>query len=263
MAAPTPLTPPPTPRPSRRPWLILSGGVALAYLAVCLLVGLNQRSLLYFPTHTTAATQLRPWIVDGETIGYRHTVPAPKTVWLMTHGNGGQSADRAYVLPRLSPADSFYILEYPGYGLRTGSPSKDAMNAAALVAYRVLRREFPETPICVLGESIGSGPASYLGTVSTPPDKIILVVPFDTLANVAAHRMPFLPVRLMLRDNWDNLTALKSYLGPVEIYGAINDSIIPFEHTKNLAARLPTAKLIALEGGHNDWSASPRVRIER
>ncbi|OYU99865.1 MAG: alpha/beta hydrolase, partial [Verrucomicrobiales bacterium VVV1] len=50
---------------------------------------------------------------------------------------------------------------------------------------------------------------------------------------------------------------------PVEIYGAINDAIIPFEHAKNLAARLPTAKFIALEGGHNDWSASERVRVER
>ena len=263
MATPAPLTPHSTPGRSRRPWLILGGGAALAYLAVCLLVGLNQRSLLYFPTHSAAATQLRPWSIDGETIGYRHTVPAPNTVWLMTHGNGGQAANRAYVLPRLSPADSFFVLEYPGYGLRTGSPSKNAMNAAALAAYQALRREFPGTPVCALGESIGSGPASYLGTVSTPPDKIILVVPFDTLANVAAHRMPFLPVRLLLRDNWDNVTALKSYPGPVEIYGAIDDSIIPFEHAKNLAAQLPTATFIPLEGGHNDWSTSPRVRVEQ
>jgi len=115
----------------------------------------------------------------------------------------------------------------------------------------------------VLGESIGSGPASYLGSVSAPPDKIILVVPFDTLANVASAHMPFLPVRLLLRDNWDNISALKTYTGPIEIYGAINDGIIDFKHAKNLAARLNTAKFIALEGGHNDWSASERVRIER
>ena len=70
-------------------------------------------------------------------------------------------------------------------------------------------------------------------------------------------------MRLLLRDNWDNVTALKSYPGPVEIYGAIDDSIIPFEHAKNLAAQLPTAKFIPLEGGHNDWSTSPRVRVEQ
>jgi pimeloyl-ACP methyl ester carboxylesterase len=257
------MTPHPTSRRSRRPWLILCGLAALAYLAGCGLIGLNQRSLLYFPSHSAAATQLRPWSVDGEIIGFCRTVTSPQTVWLMTHGNGGQAADRAYVLPRMSATDSLYVLEYPGYGLRSGGPSKEAMNAAALAAYRALRNEFPAIPVCVLGESIGSGPASYLGSVYTPPDKIILVVPFDSLANVAAHRMPFLPVRLMLHDNWDNIAVLQSYAGPVEIYGAINDAIIPFEHAKNLAAQLPTAKFIALEGGHNDWSTSPRVRIER
>lgn len=257
------MSPHSTPRRSLRLWVIIGSLVASAYVALCLLVGLNQRSLLYFPSHSAANTPLRPWTVDGETIGYCHTVASPRTVWLMTHGNGGQADGRAYVLQRMSRADSLYVLEYPGYGLRPGSPSKNAMNAAALAAYQALRREFPATPVCVLGESIGSGPASYLGTVPNPPDKIILVVPFDTLANVAAHRMPFLPVRLLLRDNWDNLNALKSYPGPIEIYGAIDDSIIPFDHAKNLAAQLTTAKLIAVEGGHNNWSASERVQIKQ
>ncbi len=237
--------------------------VAAAYVALCVWVGLNQQSLLYFPGHSTANTPLLPWIVNGETIGYSRPVTQPGTVWLMTHGNGGQAGDRAYVLRRMSRADSLYVLEYPGYGLRAGSPSRDTMNAAALAAYQALRREFPGTPVCVLGESIGSGPAAYLGSVSAPPDKIILVVPFDTLANVASRRMPFLPVRLLLRDNWDNIAALKSYAGPIEIYGAINDHIIHFDHAKKLAAQLKIAEFVAIEGGHNDWSVSDRVKIER
>ncbi len=257
------MKPPLTRRLSRRPWLVIGGLVTLAYVVLCALVGLNQRSLLYFPSHSTASTPLRPWIVGGELIGYSRTVAQPKAVWLMTHGNGGQADGRAYVLPRMSRADSLYVLEYPGYGLRAGNPSKDSMNAAALAAYQTLRREFPGTPLCVLGESIGSGPASYLGSVLAPPDKIILVVPFDTLANVASHHMPFLPVRLLLRNNWDNISALKTYTGPIEIYGAINDQVIDFKHAKNLAAQLKNATLITLEGGHNDWSVSERVRIER
>lgn len=258
------MKPPSTaPRRSRRVWAITGGLIAAAYIALCALVGLKQRSLLYFPSHSTANTPLEPWTVGGEIIGYSRTVAPPKTVWLMTHGNGGQADGRAYVLQRMSRTDSLYVLEYPGYGLRAGSPSKETMNAAALAAYEALRREFPGTPVGVLGESIGSGPASYLGSLSHPPDKIILVVPFDTLANAAAGHMPLLPARLLLRDRWDNIAALRSYSGPLEIYGAINDRIIRFDHAKNLAAHLPTAKFIALEGGHNDWSASARVRIER
>ena len=244
-------------------WLALTALAVLGYGAICLFVGLNQRSLLYFPSHTTTPTHLAPWTINGEIIGYCRSVARPHAVWLMTHGNGGQAGARAYVLPRMSPADSLYVLEYPGYGLRAGSPSQSTINAAALAAYQALRREFPTTPVCVLGESIGSGPASYLGSITAPPDKIILVVPFDALANVAAARMPFLPARLLLQDRWDNIAALQSYAGPVEIYAAPDDHVITFSHAKNLADHLKAAKFIAIEGGHNDWSTSPRVRIER
>jgi hypothetical protein len=102
-----------------------------------------------------------------------------------------------------------------------------------------------------------------LASASPAPDKIILVVPFDTLADVAVRHFPFLPVRLMLRDRWDNIAALRNYTGPVEIYAAIDDEIIHFTHAKNLSTRIPAARLTAIEGGHNNWSASPRVRIER
>ncbi len=236
---------------------------AAVYAALCVFVGLGQRSLLYYPTHHAADPAMLPWTVNGETIGFHRSAPSPQTIWLMMHGNGGQASDRTYVLPQMAPTDALYVLEYPGYGRRDGQPSLPTINAAALAAYQALRREFPGKPIGILGESIGSGPASFLASASPAPDKIILVVPFDTLANVAARHFPFLPVRLMLRDRWDNIAALSNYAGPVEIYGALDDSIIPYDHAKNLAAQLPSAKWIAIEGGHNSWSASPKVKISR
>jgi pimeloyl-ACP methyl ester carboxylesterase len=236
---------------------------AAVYAALCVFVGVGQRSLLYFPTHHAPDPTMLPWAVNGETIGFHRPVPAPQTVWLMLHGNGGQASDRTYVLPRMAPTDALYVLEYPGYGRRDGQPALATINAAAMAAYHALRREFPAKPIGILGESIGSGPASALASASPAPDKITLVVPFDTLANVAARHFPFLPVRLMLRDRWDNIAALRNYAGPVEIYAAIDDEIIDFAHAKNLSAQLPAVKFIAIEGGHNTWSSSSRVRIER
>lgn len=256
-----------TPKPPRHPilrrWVKVAIVPGSAYLMLCLFVGFAQRSLLYFPTHEAAESALLPWSLNGETIGFCRPVNEPKTVWLMFHGNGGQAADRSYVLPKIPPSDSLYVLEYPGYGSRGGSPSKESINAAALTAYRALQRVFPSTPIGVIGESIGSGPASSLASVPLPPAKIILAVPFDTLANVAARRFPFLPVRMLLLDRWDNIAALQTYPGPIEIYAAIDDEIIDFAHAKNLSAQLPAAKFTAIEGGHNTWSSSSRVRIER
>jgi pimeloyl-ACP methyl ester carboxylesterase len=246
-----------------RPIMIFVGILAALYLAAGVLVGVNQRSLIYFPSHDTSATQLSPWTVDGKTIGYCRYVAVPKTVWLMTHGNAGQASHRAYVLTRMSGEDSLYVLEYPGYGLREGRPSKDSMDGAAAEAYQILRKQFPHSPVGLIGESIGSGPASFLASSAQPPDKIVLVVPFDTLASVAAEHMPLFPVRSMIRDDWDNIAALKNYGGPVDIYGAVEDRVIPIAHAKRLAAALRNARFTAIEGGHNDWSNSPMVHIER
>ena len=181
----------------------------------------------------------------------------------MMHGNAGQAADRDYVLQRMSEKDSLYVVEYPGYGSRKGNPSLESMNQAASEAYQLLRSRNPNIPVCVLGESIGSGPACALAQEKFQPDKILLVVPFDSLAKVASRHFPFLPVRFLLRDDWNNVESLRRYTGPVEIVGAVSDTIIPIDHAKALATQVPRARFIAIEGGHNDWSENDQVKIQR
>lgn len=240
----------------------ISISVVTIYMLVCTVLFWFQRSLLYFPSHHAGAGRLEPWIHHDQVIGYKHSLDHPQAVWLMMHGNGGQASDREYVLPRLSPSDALYVLEYPGYGARSGKPSEDTFNAAALDAYDQLSKLYPDTPLCVLGESIGSGPACQLTGATRKPDKIVLVVPFDTLYQVAARRFFFLPVWLLLLDRWDNIDALSSYDGPVEIIAAKQDEVIPYHHAKALAEACPTAELHTIRGGHNDWSYDPAVRIQ-
>jgi surfactin synthase thioesterase subunit len=179
----------------------------------------------------------------------------------MLHGNAGQAVDRAYALRSFSPDDAVFILEYPGYGAREGNPSRASFNAAAREAYALLRKTFPATPICVMGESIGSGPACMLASQSPPPDKIVLVVPFDKLTSVAADHVRILPVSLLLEAKWDNIHALSKYTRAVEIFGAEQDAVIPIEHAKKLAGSVPSARFHCIPGGHNDWSQGTSVEI--
>lgn len=220
-----------------------------------------QRKLLYYPTHHSDSNGLSEWRHEGRLIGYAREVASPINVWLMLHGNGGQASDRAYALSSFSDRDSVFILEYPGYGQRSGSPSMAAFNAAAQEAYQSLRSRFPKTPVCVVAESIGSGPATMLASHPQPPDKIVLISPFDVLSQVAAHHFPFLPVRFFLWDNWNNVEALKHYRGPLQIFAARDDTIIPMAHQRALADSKPTASFHVIEGGHNDWPMTGRVAI--
>jgi pimeloyl-ACP methyl ester carboxylesterase len=220
-----------------------------------------QRKFLFHPTHHHRDNGLTPWLHNGKIIGYSRSATTPKNVWLMLHGNGGQAADRAYAIPAFSAEDSVYIMEYPGYGVRDGVPSTAAFDAAAAEAYGVLRNTFPTTPVCVVGESIGTGPASTLAGQAHPPDKIVLVVPFDNLKSVAADHFPFLPVGLILGESWDNVQALSHYKGPIEIFGAKEDTIIPIKHAEQLSRGLPSAKFHRIPGGHNEWWTGERVEI--
>ena len=233
------------------------------YVAIVAIVYFRQRSMLYFPSHGAVVTRLAPWSDGSQTIGFCREVSNPRTIWLMMHGNGGQAADRDYVLHCLTDQDSLYVLEYPGYGARSGSPSLESMNQAASEACQLLRSRYPNIPVCALGESIGTGPACHLALEKTPPDKIVLAVPFDILARVAARQFPFLPVRLLLRDNWDNVDSLKHYAGPVDIFGAMDDGIIPIDHARALAKQVSQARLITVPGGHNEWSNADKARIRR
>ena len=221
-----------------------------------------QRKLLFYPSHHAQTNGLAAWEESGKIIGFSRQVPAPKNIWLMIHGNGGQATDRAYAIPCFSAQDSVFILEYPGYGNREGLPSKSAFDAAAAAAYLLLRNTFPQTPVCIVGESIGSGPACTLANQLHPPDKIVLVVPFDTLKSVAADHLPFFPVGLILGESWDNIYSLSTYEGPVEIFAAEQDTVIPIIHAERLSAHVPSVKFHRISGNHNDWSKPTKVSIE-
>lgn len=219
------------------------------------------RNALFYPTHHDKDGGLARWMHEGSLLGFAHEAPAPENVWLMLHGNAGQAADRVYALHAFSPRDSVYIMEYPGYGQRGGEPSRSSFDAAARQAYEALRARFPGTPVCVVAESIGSGPAATLAALEQPPDKLVFIVPFDDLKSVARDHSSFLPVSLLLAGSWNNVDALAGYRGPMDVFGASQDQVIDVRHARALAASRPQARFHLLQGGHNDWSAQPDVRV--
>jgi len=221
---------------------------------------LNQEKLVYHPTHEPTASDLTPWMVDGQLFGYAREAAVPKAVWLIMQGNGGQAGHRGY-FKRVPPDESLYILEYPGYGRREGPMTRDSVNAAATAAYHELRRRFPGISVGVVGESFGSGPGTLLARDATPPDRFVLFVPLARFDLVMSRFVPLLPIRLLLKDNWDNVASLRDYRGPVTIYAAERDAVIPREHTLMLARSVPQARLIWVPAGHNDCGENEIARL--
>jgi pimeloyl-ACP methyl ester carboxylesterase len=244
--------------------------VILVWLGLLGFVALTQRSMLYYPSQNDAASLERAakaqgfeaWRnQQGETIGYR-SLPSPDDTRaplavLVFHGNAGYAihrADYATILRAAAPdhAVAVYILEYPGYGARGGKPSQESFLAAASDALSVIPAD---TPVVVLGESIGTGVAS--ATAAGHPERVrglLLLTPFDSLANVAQHRYPLLPVRWIMRDQYPSEDWLKNYRGPIAIILAEDDTIVPAKFGQSLYDTYagPKKLIIANQADHND-----------
>jgi len=182
---------------------------------------------------------------------------------VLFHGNAGTAQDRAFYATQFEQCGLRTLLvEYPGYGAR--NTDDVALRQAALAAeggqiILAANAEFAP-PIYVVGESLGAAVAAQaiqqaektqMGAVSGA----ILITPWDELANVAKQRFWFLPVRLILADQYDSITALKSFHAPLLVVRATRDEIIPASSTLALFNSFSGPKQIYnISGGHNGWS---------
>ena len=84
-----------------------------------------------------------------------------------------------------------------------------------------------------MGRSLGSGVAVHLAA-HRPLRGVILVSPYDSIAEVAKRHYPFLPVSLMLRHRFDSLARAPQIETPLLCLVATEDRIVPSAHSRVL-----------------------------
>ena len=249
---------------------------AALLVAVLVAVTLFQDRLLYFPARAAvgemATGTLRPWPSPQE---FRGLVAEPAGVVrgtaIVFHGNAGHAGHRGFYAQALNPLGLRVILaEYPGYGPREGALGESSLVADAEESIALAHRQHG-APLLVIGESLGAGVAAAAS--ARQQDKVaglMLITPWDTLANVAYFHYPWLPVRWLLRDRYDSTAHLAHFNRPTLLVVAEQDKIVPAHrgialHGAMRGAQLdpqqaatprnlPRLERISL-AGHNDWPA--------
>ena len=245
--------------------LILKSALAI-YLGLALLLYLYQRKLLYLPTlysQETAASiarekGLKLWSEGENTRAYiNQRLPEdPIGTILLFHGNAGSALGRTVYLDVLESFGFRVILcEYPGYGACPGRHGQNEFVAAATEMIQRATTLYSE-PLWLVGESLGCGVAS--AAVRVNPQAIqglLLIMPWDTLGDLAQTLYPWFPAKLLTRDRFDNIKNLAEFSGPVGIVMAREDEIVPNRHTQRLYDSLKGKKQMwTLERvGHNTW----------
>jgi pimeloyl-ACP methyl ester carboxylesterase len=239
--------------------------VVLRVVLLGLLAGVGiamiQDRLLYFPSAATVPEITQPglaaWPGNSDFRGLVAEPAGPvRATVVVFHGNAGHAGHRAYYAGALVSSGLRVILaEYPGYGPREGKTSEESFVADARESIDRAHRLYG-APLVVLGESLGAGVGAAAAAAERDKvDALMLVTPWDTLANVAAHHYPWLPVRLLLRDRYDSRQNLQRFGKPVLVAIAERDSIIPRRFGDALYESLPPPKkkLVIAGAEHNDW----------
>lgn len=244
-------------------------GTVLIYLGLLVLVTAFQRKLLFLPTVQTPADaekdavplRLDAWRdMAGGLIGWKAGNAKAAKRLVVFHGNGGCAQDRtAYVdgFGTLGGGAEWevFLFEYPGYGARPGSPGKSAIVAAGIAAVDALLAE-DSRPLFLLGESLGSGAASAI--IAEEQGKIagaVMMIPFARIVEIASKRMGWLPLRLLMLDQFDNVAALNGYKGPVAFVIAEKDDVVGPEQGQLLYETYagPKTRIVLSGATHNDF----------
>jgi len=259
----------PLERTMMKPIFITTLGILSLALSGCNI----QARLLYFPGemtvqevhHRAEGSGLLMWPEPGAKYLGILSAEGPahfRGTVVVFHGNAGEAIFRRYYIDALESLGYRVVLaEYPGYGGRPGELSEKSFVADARQT-ALLARKLLGGPLYLWGESLGCGIASALAAdQELRPDGVVMLTPWDCLLNEAKAQFPLLPVRLFLRDTYDNVANLSAYKGPVAVIMAGRDEIIPNRLTQRLYASLSQPKRLWVfpESGHNDWPGSPEL----
>lgn len=244
--------------------LLLTG--AIIYTGIVGYMFLNQQSLLYKPdgelpdpssvgladvemqsVPMTDGTVLTVWAAPA-------AVPDAPTV-LFFHGQSGNLGDRADRLREiLNSGYGLLAPSYRGFPGSEGEPSELALISDGLQLFDRLTGK--GEAVVLHGQSLGTGIAAAVAAERPEAELLVLEAPFTATVDVAAERYPFLPVSVLMKDQFATRDLIEQITVPTLIFHGTEDETIPLHHGQALAEMSNGAQLYVIpDGTHNDlWS---------
>ena len=254
-------------------WIVII--IVVAYVVFTSFLFVSQAHYVYYPERVLSSSPSSIGL-DFESISFETRDGVKLSGWfiprenargviLFCHGNAGNISHRLesiQIFHRLGL--DILIFDYRGYGQSEGKPSEQGTYQDAEAAWRYLieERQVDPNEIIVFGRSLGGAVASWLAQSHTPR-ALILESAFTSLRDIAARLYPYLPVRLLLRFEYNTAEYLGRVNCPVLIVHSREDEIMPFSHGRRLfeVANEPK-RFLELTGTHNEGFLTSGKRYE-
>ncbi len=249
----------------RRTLVTLLVLVAIAYACVVGYMFVNQRALQYSATGSittladaglTNAEQLELPSGDGFiTAWYQAPRPGMPTILYYKGNSGSFTYEHERYAQFVADGYGFFAFDYRGFPTSPGQISEANILTDALTAFDWVAAR--NDTILLWGRSLGSGPATYVAS-QRDAKALLLETPFLSAVGVAAERYPFLPVGLVMQDQFRSDEWIKNVTEPVLVAHGTADTTIDVSNGERLYALAPDPyELWIVPGaGHSDlWAA--------
>lgn len=244
---------------------ILLGILATTYIGITAFLFMFQSNFVFFPSRVLTVTPDLIGLVfesvefttsDGTKLsGWFIPVEKNSDVILFCHGNAGNISHRLESIRIFHKLGySIFIFDYRGYGRSAGSPSEKGtyLDVEAAWNYLVNDRKVQSEKIIVFGRSLGGAIAAWLAQ-NHQPRALIVESTFTSIKDIGAELYPILPIKLLVRMDYNTMKYLQQVACPVLIIHSPDDEIVPFNHGRQLftCAKKPKTFLV-ISGSHNE-----------
>lgn len=244
--------------------IILSIALLIVFSYLLLVAGLFifQRSLLFFPvpyqqgidqeevTFTNQGVKLHGWVLN----------PGKSRAIIYFGGNSEAIENNIYNFETVFNDYSVYLVHYRGYGKSEGKPSEAAFFLDSMAVYDQIKSQYKS--ISLMGRSLGSGVAVYLAS-KRDIENLILLTPYDSIAELAQVHYPFVPARLVARDRFESFRYAPEVIAPVLMVTAELDRVVPAAHGLKLREYFTNTEVtyrMIESAAHNDVTDYPEYQ---
>jgi uncharacterized protein len=240
---------------------IAVGILIFSYVGILAVLYFQQDAMLFpAPEKLSPTPQVAGLLETTITMSDGEVLPgwyvAPKTGYptvLFFHGNGGQINDYGFLADGfLADGFGFAAVEYRGYPGATGKVSENGLMSDGLAAFDWVKQKC-KCEVVVMAHSLGTGVAVNVAA-EREVQAVALFAPYSSIADVAAERFWFLPVRFLIQNPIHSDLRISKVTEPVLMVHGKADKDIPIQFGQKLfdLANQPK-EFIAMDNvGHND-----------
>ena len=215
------------------------------YFLILVFLYFYQRNLLYHPNENNYSEDKISVNIENvriktsdniELLGWYHekNLKDFKTL-IFFHGNAGSLENRIHKLNHFQDMNiNFLIIAWRGFSGNKGNPSEQGLYEDGKSAIDwLIKKGVSEKNLILYGESLGTGVATHLAQNKNFAG-VILETPFTSMIDAAKKFYPYIPVKLLLKDKFENYKKIKNIDSPILIMHGEADQLVPFSMGKKI-----------------------------